>query len=54
MSLVERVWLSISGYWDLKYPVKENAVIWGVCLVVWEFRLSQMIEIEVGDTLEES
>ena len=41
---------------DLKYPAKENAVIWGVCMVVWGFRWvsgwSQMVEIEVGDTLK--
>ena len=53
-SLVDGVWLNSFGYWDLKYPVKENAV----CLVVWEFRWglgqSQMIEIEVRDTLKAS
>ena len=57
-SLVDGVWLNSFGYWDLKYPAKENAVIWGVCMVVWGFRWgvgwSQMIEIEVGDTLKVS
>ena len=39
-----------------KKPVGENADIWGVCMVVLGFRWglgwSQMVEIEVGDTIK--
>ena len=49
-------WVVATIQTEKKLHLEENAYIWGVCMVVWGFRWgpgwSQMVEIEVGDTLE--